>query len=71
MNNGPEGIQLKDEPEFGGWVLCQWFHDGGKGVPNLPQLFVAVKGFDGNDMAGGPPNLPSSCANVLLFPEFV
>ena len=70
VNNGPEGLQLKDE-EFGGWVLCEWFHVLSDEVQNAPQLFVANSGFDGNKMAGGPKDLPASCANVLLFPEFV
>lgn len=72
VNNGPEGIQIggAGEEEFGGWVVCEWFHTA-YGVANLPQLFVGIKGFDGNPGAGGPQNLPATCANVLLFPEWI
>lgn len=60
VNNGPEGIQVVDE-EFGGWLVCEWFHG-----TNAPQLFQFIKGFDQD-----PYVIPSSCANVLLFTQFI
>ena len=61
MDNGPEcGIEVDNE-EFGGWIVCEWFH----GI-NAPQLFQLIKGFDTE-----PTVIPSSCANVLLFPQFI
>jgi len=59
-NDGSDGLEI-DEEEFGGWVVCEWFH----GV-NAPQLFQLIKGFDSD-----PYNVPSSCARVLLFPVFI
>jgi hypothetical protein len=60
VNNRSSGIVSNNE-EFGGWIVCEWFH----GI-NLPQLFQLIKGF-----ASEPADLPSSCANVHLFPEFI
>jgi hypothetical protein len=57
------GIQL-DSEEFGGWIECDWWHGD-----NYPQLFQLINGYD-----SGPgyttTNLPSSCANILLIPEY-
>lgn len=60
VNNGPDGIEI-DSEEFGGWIVCEWFHD-----INAPQLFQLIKGF-----ATDPYDIPSSCARVLLFPTFI
>lgn len=60
VNNGPDGIEI-DNPEFGGWIVCEWFHD-----INAPQLFQLIEGFDTD-----PFDIPSSCARVLLFPVFI
>lgn len=59
-NAGPDGIVQTNE-EFDGWLVCEWFHG-----TNAPQLFQMIKGFDGDAY-----DIPSSCARVLLFPEFI
>jgi len=60
VNNGPDGLQI-DQEEFDGWIVCEWYH----GI-NAPQLFQMIKGFDAPAYT-----IPSSCARVLLFPEFI
>jgi len=47
--------------ENGGWIVCEWYHD-----INAPQLFQLMNGYD--DDAS---DIPSSCAQVLLVPEFI
>lgn len=60
VNNGPDGIE-NNNVEFGGWIVCEWYH----GI-NAPQLFQLIKGFDTS-----PYDIPSSCARVLLFPDYI
>jgi len=60
VDSGVDGIESTNE-EFGGWIVCEWFHD-----INAPQLFQLISGFDTS-----PLDLPSSCANVQLFPEYL
>jgi hypothetical protein len=48
-NNGPDGIEIDNE-EFGGWIVCDWFHGA-----NAPQLFQLIEDFDSD-----PYNIPSS-----------
>jgi hypothetical protein len=60
VNNGLDGIESNNE-EFGGWIVCEWFH----GI-DAPQLFQLIKGFDTS-----PYIIPSSCARVLLFPDYI
>ena len=59
-NEGPDGLVVDNE-EFGGWLVCEWFH----GI-DAPQLFQVIKGFNTE-----PYVFPSSCTRVLLFPEFI
>ena len=59
-NEGPDGLVVDNE-EFGGWLVCEWFH----GI-DAPQLFQVIEGFNTE-----PYVFPSSCTRVLLFPEFI
>lgn len=59
LNNGSAGI-VSDNPEFGGWLVCEWFH----GI-NAPQLFQLIEGFDAD-----PYVFPDTCSRVVLLPEF-
>jgi hypothetical protein len=62
-NEGPDGLVVDNE-EFDGWLVCEWFHG-----TDAPQLFQLIAGFDGGE--SGAYTFPSSCARVLLFPEFI
>lgn len=64
VNNGPDGLEIDNE-EFGGWLVCEWFHGC-----NAPQLFQMIKGFDTGAECTAY-DVPSSCARVLLFPGFI
>jgi hypothetical protein len=64
VDNGPDGIEL-DQEEFDGWIVCEWFHGY-----DAPQLFQMIQGFDSGP-GYGPYDIPSSCARVLLFPQFI
>jgi len=63
INEGSAGFQ-NNNTEADGWVVCEWFHG-----QNAPQLFQMIAGFDGDGSA--PYQVPSSCARVLLFPEWI
>lgn len=67
VNGGSQGLYI-DQEEHDGWIVCEWSHTTGA-VLNAPQLFQMVKGFDGT--GDEPYQVPSSCARVLLFPEFI
>jgi len=62
-NGGSAGLYI-DDPEHDGWVVCEWVHG-----QNAPQLFQMIKGFDGTGTE--PFEVPSSCARVVLLPEFI
>lgn len=64
VNGGPDGLHV-DQDESDGWLVCEWYHDD-----NAPQLFQMIKYFD-NATDESPYDVPSSCARVLLFPEFI
>jgi hypothetical protein len=64
VDNGPDGIEVNQE-EFDGWIVCEWFHGD-----NAPQLFQMIKGFDSASGLSAY-DVPSSCARVLLFPEYI
>lgn len=64
VNNGPDGIEI-DNDEFDGWLVCEWFHGC-----NAPQLFQMIKGFDSSAECTAY-DIPSSCARVLLFPQWI
>jgi len=57
-NEGSDGLQVQDGD---GWIVCEWFH----GI-NAPQLFWMVGGSDPQ-----PFDIPSSCARVILLPEYI
>ncbi|KAI9052594.1 hypothetical protein LZ554_003937 [Drepanopeziza brunnea f. sp. 'monogermtubi'] len=59
-NAGSKGIII-NSTEFGGWLVCEWFHGA-----NLPQLFQLIKGFN------APGDVyPASCARVKLIPKWI
>jgi hypothetical protein len=58
--DGANGLTV-DQEEHGGWLVCEWYH----GV-DAPQLFQLITGFDTS-----PDVFPSTCAKVLLIPEYI
>jgi hypothetical protein len=58
--NGGEGIQV-DTPEFGGWLVCEWYHGD-----NAPQLFQLISGFNTPGLC-----YPATCWTVNLIPEYI
>lgn len=59
VNEQSAGI-VSDNPEFDGWLVCEWFHD-----INAPQLFQMIKGFDVD-----PYVFPETCSRVVLLPQY-
>jgi len=57
---GGDGFQVQDG-EAGGWIVCEWSH----GI-NAPQLFQLINGFDPDEY-----DVPSTCAVVVLLPEYI
>jgi len=55
---GSDGFQVEGGD---GWLVCEWFHD-----INAPQLFWMNAGLDPQ-----PYNIPSSCARVIMLPEYI
>lgn len=51
---GNDGLQWSEPQGFGGWLVCDWYH-------NAPQLFYLYKYLQ--------PTIPSSCSKVQVVVE--